>query len=141
MAAPSTPATWRAGAKVRVDDPKWPGLWTVAKVNPTTCLLASDDSGMLLKCPKHMLLDPSSAPVTDDVRIPWLAATVVRYTGTNPKVARALYVVMADRGEPLVRVTQLGADGGRYWKLKARDLTPVPAGDIVAAYVAAGGAI
>lgn len=134
--------TLAKGGKVRVDHEKYPGIWTIERVNPVNCVLVRDQDGARLRCPKAMIISAdAAAPAVADARIPWQLATVVRYTGPGTKVERTLYVVMDDKGGHLVRCIKMGADGGRYWRLEPRYLSPVDAGEIVAAYKMAGSVV
>lgn len=140
-------ATRKTGDKVGVDHSKYPGVWTVKKVNPTTLILEQDGQARPLKCPKTLITDapePGAAASGGDTyewRAPMLPATVVRYTGPNARVKKGLYVVTSDRGDYLVRVTRLGGDNGHYWRLPGKFLAVVDAEAVLAAYVKAGGEI
>jgi hypothetical protein len=132
----TTAQAWKIGDRVSVDDPKFPGVWTIVKRLQKNYLLEQDGNPRPLRCPASLFQPPGDASA-DDFRIPWLPATVVEYTGTNTNVRPGLYVVMSDTGQPVVRVTRLGGDQGNYWKLRARYLRVVDAEAVMTAYAKA----
>jgi len=122
-------ADFKIGDVVAVDDPKFPGPWTVAKVNKATYTLSSADPRFArgLRA-HHYTVRPfvgDAAPAFDDPRngLPMQSVgALVKYTGRNPKVgAGSVFVVLSDNFDTL-KVARLGGDDGRYWpKLNARD--------------------
>jgi hypothetical protein len=122
-----TEAIIKVGEQVRVDSPKYPGIWTITKVNQVTVKL--EQNGSRLTCSKECLLpaDASTAVVAiASASLPYQdAGAVVRYigTGTQDKTLSkgALLIVIADKGEK-VNVTLLGGNGGGYWRMPRRSL-------------------
>ena len=127
------------GDDVTVADPKFPGVWTVAKVNPKTYLLEQAGRRGLraphTMCDLYVPGDTTTVPPTYDPRgdLPMLyPGEIVRYSGTERKglVNGALYVVLADKFEK-VNVAKLGGDGGTYWRLTPRNLKRVDASEVI----------
>lgn len=54
-------STVRVGDKVAVDDPNYPGVWTVTKLNPVNITLRQDGRDRGLRAPRTMLLPASEA--------------------------------------------------------------------------------
>lgn len=109
-------AKYRVGDEVAVDDPKFRGVWTVRKVNPTTYLLDPKHGGRSLKCSHSMAVD---APADGEFGVPYVARDTF-YAGmlvrsSDPRLPET-YVVLVDKGER-VNVAKLGGDNGRYWRV------------------------
>lgn len=98
------------GSKVRVDDPKFPGVWTVESNGPKNATLKPDNGGRGLRCPHTMLrLDDGKGPTSEPVVVFGLGATVTlgaRFPG--------IYVVIKDDGGPRLNVARLGGDDAKY---------------------------
>lgn len=111
----TTTATRKPGDKVMIDDPKFPGVWTIKSIGPKNTVVIPENGGRGLRAPHWMLKDITDAPSGVTVTAVPLQAyyvpgelvriTMGKYAG--------LYVVLADKGER-VNVTKLGGDGGRY---------------------------
>jgi hypothetical protein len=130
-----TGTTLTVGMKVRVDDDKFAGIWTVTKVNPKTVRLTRDQGGRPLVAPHDYV-----APVTDEE-----AAQAARVTEHGAGVSSlpiptrpdfhpgtlvtlrckpGYFVVLADKGTR-INVAALGGDDGRYWRTSPAMLTVV----------------
>jgi len=122
--------TITVGTRVTVDDPKYPGVWTVAKVNPKTYKLApvgTDGPGMgrNLVAPHSFVRQagpdhegPATGTVTfAPVREPFYAGEVITARGKD-----GFWVVIADK-DRRVNIARLGGDGGRYWRFPPTALT------------------
>jgi hypothetical protein len=137
----------RAGATVYVLDPasygpsvKFPGAWTVDKVNQKTCKLSQrtgDGPARILNCDKTLISTtvPAAGAVTD-YRAPWSQGQIVRWDAAPllKTGGMTLFVVIADDGGPAVtRMVTLGNTTGRYWRrIPAAQLTPLTLADILA---------
>ena len=95
------------GDKVRVALDRYPGVWTVQKLNPTTTVVVPEGGGRGLKVPHSLLRDPDAeAPPTRYFH----PGEVVRLSGRFA----GMYAVIRDDGGDKVNVALLGGDGGRY---------------------------
>ena len=121
--------TWtvKVGDKVVVNNGtkvnKFPGVWTVTKVNPKNVTL--DQNGMTLSCYKGFL--SKATEVTEAAfaaAMPFQApGAFVQYAGTNSKFTKGqVFVVLADKGDK-VNVTLPGGNGGVYWKMPRANLS------------------
>lgn len=123
------------GDKVVVDDPKFPGVWTVTKVNPKTYAMTPDGGGRGLRAPHSMVRPASEGAIATVVafRSPYVLGALVRYTGpSNAKIRTGeLHVVLKDDGGDRIRTAKLGGDGDRYWRLPPRHLAEVPVSEVV----------
>lgn len=98
------------GTKVRVDDPKYVGVWIVESNGPKNASLKPVGGGRGLRCPHTMLrLDDGRGPIVTPVEMFSLGETVSigdRFPG--------IYVVIKDDGGNRLNVARLGGDGDRY---------------------------
>jgi hypothetical protein len=131
---------FKVGDKVRVDSDKWPGTWTVAKVNRVSYGL--EQNGRQLKAAKEFVL-PVTGEAGGGTAQAQPAPETYRYYSpgefVRPKVGRMagkILVVLADKGDK-VNAADLGGDEGRYWRIVRRNLEPVTLADL-AEYLVAG---
>lgn len=165
MTAATTPAkdpmNRHVNDKCTVDSPKFPGVWTVIKVNPTTYRL--EQNGRFLKAHKILTLDVTdadtaatpAAPKLTQVPVPGTVPFGGVTTDGNPPIgqpyqdvvifdegsvvrtshpkAPGLWVVLADKTHATgkVNIAKLGGDAGRYLRMPPRFLTVVPLADIL----------
>jgi hypothetical protein len=108
------------GATVTVDDPKYPGVWTVEKINPRTIGLRRGPQR--LRASAAFLSKAEPGATVEAVPIPELfdVGALVTFAGKP-----GLWVVIKQSADR-VNVAQLGGDNGRYWRTTARSLTRVP---------------
>lgn len=134
----------RVGEKVLVEGARWPGIWTIVKINQVTVGLEQDGAlgkKRRLRCAKEFLLSADGASSTDcgngsvlhEVpfqarKLPFQdAGMVVRYIGrggTGGLTTGMLMFVLIDKVEK-VNVTLVGGNGGRYWRMPHRNLEAV----------------
>ena len=128
------------GDRVEVNGRKFPGVWVIEKVNPTTFKLRREGqgpTGQRLRAHKTMVR-PAGAEVTPvAVRtLPHQAAgSVVRYVGTTLRKSPErdiLYVVLKDNYDRL-HISMLGGEGDRYWRVAPRNLEAVDVLDVLGA--------
>jgi hypothetical protein len=122
------------GATVTVDDPRYRGLWTVARVNPTTYTLTPADGGRGLRAPHHMVKPaeagaPGPEPQyrTTPTLLPGAIVQWARGIGTAVS-PHDLWVVLADKHDK-VNIAALGGDPtgrGYYFRALPDHLTEVP---------------
>lgn len=128
-------AQFRTGDEIAVDDPKYPGVWIVRKVNPTTYAADPKEGGRGLKLPHAMALPASEAREAGPVGIAAPERPEGLRTGALVRIKpgrvrgisdpAALFVVFADKYDT-VNVTMLGGDPGRrYWRLPPSCITEV----------------
>jgi hypothetical protein len=117
------------GDKVSIDDPKFPGVWTIKNLGPVNATLVPDHGGRGLRAPHYLLTDPVDAATVVAVPLPTYFAEgeVVRIEG---KYA-GLYVVIKDNGSDKVNLAKLGGDGGRYVRIAKRGVTKVDPADVL----------
>lgn len=132
MSTTITAATGRkVGDKVSVDDPKYPGVWTIKNLGPKNATLIPDHGGRGLRAPYYLLTDPvePGAGVTA-VPLPeyFAEGEIVRIA--DGKFA-GVYVVIKDGGADRVNVAKLGGDGGRYVRISKRAVTKVDPADVL----------
>lgn len=112
--------TLPVGTRVTIDDPNYPGIWTITKVNPKNYLLRPDAGGRGLNAPHIICTEaPDGVPVLRPFESPreyFEAGQVVTYDGQP-----GFYVVLVDK-DRRVNVARLGGDGGRYWRAAPRNL-------------------
>ena len=99
------------GTKVRVDSPRYPGVWIVKSNGPKNATLAPVDGGRGLRCPHSWVRLDDGAPYTPPPMESFcLGETVLIGGGRFPGV----YVVVKDAGGERLNVAKLGGDGDRY---------------------------
>jgi hypothetical protein len=140
----ATPARLFRGATVYVLDPrtraasaKFPGPWTVTKINPRTAKLTQPRDGggvSVLNADKSLCVsEPPSAVV--EYRQPWAQGQIVRWPAAPlaKTGGMTLFTVITDDGSPTItRMVTLGNTTGRYWrKIPAADLQPVTVDEIL----------
>ncbi len=111
----SSTATRKVGDVVGVSDPKFPGRWTVVKVNPTTYKL--EQPGRRLTAHHAFVTDAPAESETVDIPEPFSPGEIVR-ARRSQRMGDHLYVVLQDRLDK-VKVARLGGDAGRYWTVPA----------------------
>ena len=127
----TTTNTRKIGDKVSVDDPKFPGVWTIKNLGPKNATLTPDHGGRGLRAPYYLLTDPVEAGTTVT------AAPLPAYfaEGEIVRIAEGrfagLYVVIKDNGADKVNVAKLGGDGGRYVRIGKRAVTKVDPADVL----------
>jgi hypothetical protein len=138
---PTTPTTAPAGdaapAPVRraigdtvvLNDPKYPGRWTIKSMGPVNATLIPESGGRGLRAPHYLLLDPTDTPAAATAPTTYyqpgeiVRITTGRYAGT--------YTVLADKVKH-VNVALLGGDGGRYVRAPRVWLTRIAVADLIA---------
>jgi hypothetical protein len=126
----NTRSARKVGDKVTVDDPKFPGVWTVKSLGPKNASLTPDHGGRGLRAPYYMLSDAVEGAVTvTAVPLPayFAEGEIVRLSGKFAGV----YVVIKDGGADRVNVAKLGGDGGRYVRIDKRSVTKVDPADVL----------
>lgn len=131
----STLTTFKAGDKVSIDDPKYPGVWTIKSVGPKNCVVIPDAGGRGLRAPKWMLKDATDAatPSILDGAAPYVhysAGEIVRLVRGSDAQRDGLWVVLVDKGER-INVTRLGGDGDRYLRVPRSWLAKVNPADVL----------
>jgi hypothetical protein len=126
----TTMATRKVGDKVMIDDPKFPGIWTIKSIGPKNTVVEPDNGGRGLRTPHWMLKD-----VTDEVTVTAVPLQAYYVPGELVRITmgkyEGLYVVLADKGER-VNVAKIGGDGGRYVRApKGRTLVKVDPADVL----------
>jgi hypothetical protein len=120
------------GARVVVDNPNYPGVWEIEKVNPTRYRLRPLDGGRGLVAPHSMVRLAHGDPLASAVPAlaPYFhAGTLVRWENAPQKAGGTLFVVTAHK--QLVNIVKLGGDGGRYWRVGATALVVVDPADVI----------
>jgi hypothetical protein len=129
------PAPLAAGDQVVLDPPdsKFPGVWTITKVNPTTFRM--EQSGKFLRAHRSLVRRATLAQIeaASAAPVPVMldAGQVVR--AATPKM-QGYYVVLADRDmapNARVKLAKLGGEGGRTWRAPRVVLTPVTMEEIL----------
>jgi len=118
----------RVGNVVGIDSKKYPGRWTIVKINPTTIKLEGPAGVKLTAYPEHIIPAPAESEVAA-VRPLLVPGQIVRWA--SAKAEGHLYVVLADnRGRDVVRIVRRG--GGGAWKIPAgRNLTVVDPAEVL----------
>ena len=117
------------GDTVVVNDPKFPGRWTIKSMGPVNATLIPEGGGRGLRAPHYLLLDPTDAPAAATAPTTYyqpgeiVRITTGRYAGT--------YTVLADKVKH-VNVARLGGDGGRYVRAPRVWLTKIAVTDLIA---------
>ena len=127
----TTTNTRKVGDKVGIDDPKFPGTWTIKGLGPKNATLTPDHGGRGLRAPYYLLTDPADAGATvTAVPLPTYFAEGEIVRITEGRFA-GLYVVIKDNGADKVNVAKLGGNGGRYVRIGKRAVTKVDPADIL----------
>jgi hypothetical protein len=133
--SPTAPATTAGehrrviGDTVVVNDPKYPGRWTIKSMGPVNATLIPEGGGRGLRAPHYLLLDPTDAPAATTAPTTYyqpgeiVRITTGRYAGT--------YTVLADKVKH-VNVALLGGNGGRYVRAPRVWLTRIAVADLIA---------
>ena len=98
------------GTKVRVDSPKYPGVWIVESNGPKNAALKPEGGGRGLRCP-HAMIRP------DDGKGPAIAPVVMFALGETVTLGGqvpGIFVVIKDDGGPRLNAAKLGGDGDRF---------------------------
>lgn len=119
----------KTGDRAVIDDSRYPGVWTVEKVNPTTYVLVPSTGGRGLKCPHFMA---SAAPEGDDTVAPAATRGPILHPGTLVRFKKdgKLYAVIADKWDK-INIALLGGDGGRYWRASPSQVTVVDPAEVL----------
>lgn len=129
--APAPARKVKVGDKVTVDDPKFPGVWTVKNLGPKNASLTPDHGGRGLRAPYYMLSDAVEGAVTvTAVSLPAYFAEGEIVRVPNSKWT-GLYVVIKDNGGDRVNLAKLGGEGGRYLRIAKRAVTKVDPADVL----------
>lgn len=130
----TTITTFKAGDKVSIDDPKYPGVWTIKSVGPKNCVVIPDAGGRGLRAPKWMLKAPTTAAAEiTAAAAPYVhhsAGEIVRLVRGSDDQRDGLWVVLVDKGER-INVTRLGGDGDRYLRVPRSWLAKVDPADVL----------
>jgi len=131
-----TTTTPKIGDKVSIDDPKYPGVWTVKNLGPKNATLTPDHGGRGLRAPYFLLTDPVEATTTTDGGVTVTAVPLPTYFAEGEIVRiegkfAGVYVVIKDDGRDKVNVAKLGGDGGRYVRITKRAVTKVDPADVL----------
>jgi hypothetical protein len=132
---PNTLPTIKVGAKVSVDDPKFPGVWTIKSIGPKNVVVIPDAGGRGLRCPRWMLknVDDAAAAVAAQAApyVAYAAGEVVRVIKQATKTdTDALWVVLVDKGEK-INIAKLGGDDNRYLRVPRSWLAKVDLADVL----------
>lgn len=121
----------RIGDKVSVNDPKYPGVWTVKSLGPKNATLLPDDGGRGLRAPYGMLTEPGTAPTLPAP----VTASDLFDLGAIIRIDsgkwRGDWVVIKDDGGDKVNLARLGGGGGRYLRHTRHGLTKVSLADVL----------
>lgn len=123
--------TRKVGDKVTIDDPKFPGIWTIKSIGPKNTVVIPENGGRGLRAPHWMIKD-----VTDEVTVTAVPLPEYYTPGELVRITEGryvgLYVVLADKGEK-VNLVLLGGDNGRYVRMPKRNgsLVKVDVADIL----------
>lgn len=127
----TTTNTRKIGDKVSIDDPKFPGVWTIKNLGPKNATLTPDHGGRGLRAPYYLLTDPVEAGTTVTAfPLPayFAEGEIVRITEGR---FAGLYVVIKDNGADRVNVAKLGGDNGRYVRISKRAVTRVDPSEVL----------
>jgi hypothetical protein len=117
----NTPRSFRVGDKVTVDSRKYPGVWTIVKINPKNLKL--EQQGRRLDANPAFLTKAGDSPVAVAVDIPIYAP---KYPGQVVKVnGREGYWVVIKDSYDTVNVARLGGNGGHSLRASPALLTTV----------------
>ena len=118
------------GDTVVVNDPKYPGRWTIKSMGPVNATLIPEGGGRGLRAPHYLLLDATDAPAA----VP-AAPTTCYQPGEIVRISTGryagIYTVLADKVKH-VNVALLGGDGGRYVRAPRIWLTKIAVTDVIA---------
>lgn len=124
----------KAGDRVSIDDPKFPGVWIVKSIGPKNTVVVPEAGGRGLRAPHYLVIDPVASDSSVKVEaIPFVsydAGEVVVINGYGGKYAGQHFVVLVDKGEK-INVAKLGGDSGRYLRVVRSSLAKVELADIV----------
>lgn len=113
------------GEIVGIDHPKYPGRWTIVKVNDRTCKLVRGGQG--LTADKAMLIKPpavDNVPVRPDgVHV----GGIIRIEATRYRGAPqdGLMVVLDTRGEKVKAAPLGGTERGTFWRVADQHIAEV----------------
>ncbi len=117
----------KVGQKVSISDRKYPGIWTVKSVGPVNAVVEIE--GRSLRCPKELLLAPSTDPVASTPKVYYQPGEIVRI---NSGRFAGIYAVLADKGQR-VNVAKIGGDSGRYVRIPHASITKISNSELKAA--------
>ena len=140
----SEPQTLKVGDRVTVDSPRFPGIWTIQKVNPTTYRCTQETGGAPRALRVHhdlATLVTGEASETDGLRpaplgVPYretlYPGAFVRFTGRTGGglTTGDLLVVLADKGQK-INCTRPGGAEGSYWRLLPRTVEVVATNEVL----------
>jgi len=134
----------KVGDKVSVDDPKYPGVWTVVKLAPVNVTLRPEGATpgtRMLKAPRYMLVEPVEAKTittgggTTVTAVPVPPPVTYYVLGQFVRVTKGkfpgLYVVIADKGGDRVNLAKAGGDADRYLRMPRTLVEAVDAADVL----------
>lgn len=130
----SVTTTHKVGDKVTVDDPKFPGVWTVKSIGPKNTVVTPDAGGRGLRAP-HWMIKAYDATAAAQVTVVPFVEKVFFDAGEIVRIPEGkfagLYVVIADKGLDRVNVAKIGGDGGRYVRAGRRNLVKVDPSEVL----------
>lgn len=121
----------RVGDKVSIDDPKYPGVWTIKSIARVNATLEPENGGRSLRCPMGLLTDPGAAPTP---AVPVTASDMFaegEIVRVNIDKFPGLWVVISDKGAEKLNLAKLGGGGGRYLRVTRRGLVKVDPKDVL----------
>lgn len=124
----TTTNTRKIGDKVSIDDPKFPGVWTIKNLGPKNATLTPDHGGRGLRAPYYLLTDPVEVGTAVPLPAYFAEGEIVRITEGR---FTGLYVVIKDNGADRVNVAKLGGDNGRYVRISKRAVTRVDPSEVL----------
>lgn len=130
----TTTAARKIGDRVSIDDPKFPGVWTIKSIGPKNTVVVPEAGGRGLRAPHYLIIDPVEGNPTSFPEaapyVPFYAGEVVTVVGFGGKYEGDHYVVLTDKGEK-INVAKLGGDSDRYLRVGRRSLVKVDLADIL----------
>ena len=134
MSTTTTTTTRKAGDRVSIDDPKFPGVWTIKSIGPKNTVVVPEAGGRGLRAPHYLIIYPveGDSPSFPEAApfVPFYAGEVVTVVGFGGKYEGDHYVVLTDKGEK-INVAKLGGDSDRYLRVGRRSLVKVDLADIL----------
>lgn len=123
----------KVGAKVSVDHPKHPGVWTIKSIGRVNAVLEHPNGGRDLRAPLSMLIEPQAGVTVTAIPVEQkVFFDVGEFVRIPSGKFEGLYVVIADKGLDRVNVAKLGGDHGRYVRAGRSSLVKVDPADVLA---------
>ena len=114
-------------------DEKFPGIWTIDQVNPSTYSLTQRGRG--LKAHHSLAVEPTEADRAAMALLPEIFYPGEFVQSASPE-RPGLWVVLGSghrksrgRQRPIVHIAKAGGDSGQYWRVSPPDLTRIPLAD------------